>query len=712
MYLLPRSSHYPHQPPTGLSQNLGQVPASPDPTVQASIRRLVTDATTNLYPELEPFSSHPEPLLPQPFPTPRASTPVVRGIPLVSLRALPEKHRSVFPFGLFNAVQSKCFEPVYRTNDNVVVAAPTGSGKTAILELAICKLANERGNENSKIVYQAPTKALCSERARDWQAKFNHMGLACAELTGDTSHAEMKRVGDASIIVTTPEKWDSITRKWEDHRRLLQLVKLFLIDEVHFLKDSRGATLEAVVSRMKTIGANVRFIALSATVPNSDDIAVWLGRSHNDQQLPAHRETFGEEFRPVKLQKFVYGCDCRGNDYVFDKSLEDRLPALVALHSEQKPMLVFCFTRKSCESTAVKLAEYAGVRQGSQAPWPLPKQKIPVLHRELQELVGRGVAFHHAGLDPQDRHTIEENFLNGNLGVICCTSTLAVGVNLPCHTVVLKGTVGFSDEQITEYSDLEVMQMLGRAGRPQFDDSATAIILTRTANKQRYEKMVSGQEILESTLHLHLIEHLNSEVCLGTITDLSSAKKWLAGTFLSVRLRRNPKHYKLTGSISNPTEIDDRLAEICERDLKLLREANIVTKGDKFECTAYGKAMSKYMVEFSTMKTLMGIPRGAGMAQIVCTPPSVLKRHRLTKERRSRYCPRPTSSRSIGSSRQRGLYIVKSATTHLYFTGSRRRSHFHGTKFLFSCRCFWEVCRGLTRKTAPKFVARSWWRRR
>lgn len=546
------------------------------------------------------------------------STPIVNGIPLVSVRqALQSRFQEVFPYELLNAVQSKCFGVVYGSTDNVVISAPTGSGKTAILELAICKLALDRGNENFKIVYQAPTKALCSEKARDWEKKFNHMGLKCAELTGDTSQAEMRRVGEASIIVTTPEKWDSITRKWQDHRKLLQLVELFLIDEVHILKDVRGATLEAVVSRMKTIGANVRFVALSATVPNSDDIAKWLGRNHTTQQLPAHREVFGEEFRPVKLQKIVYGYECNGNDFIFDKFLDNKLPVLLSKHSQRKPILVFCFTRKSCESTAAMLAEYASALSESSSPWPLPKKRIPVISRELQEIIQFGVAFHHAGLDVQDRVAIEQHFLNGELSVICCTSTLAVGVNLPCHTVVMKGTVAFMDGKLQEYSDLEVMQMLGRAGRPQFDTSATAVILTRTANKQRYEKMVSGQEILESTLHLNLIEHLNSEICLGTISDLASAKLWLGGTFLSVRLRRSPDHYRLTGDISNPTQIDDKLEEICERDIKLLQNTQLVTADAKFKCTEYGRAMSKYMVEFETMKLLLKIPRGAGIEALV-----------------------------------------------------------------------------------------------
>lgn len=546
------------------------------------------------------------------------ATPIVHDISLVSLRqALPDKFRAIFPYELFNAVQSKSFHTIYHTNDNVVIAAPTGSGKTAILELAICKLALDRGNENFKIVYQAPTKALCSEKARDWEKKFGHMNLKCAELTGDTSQAEMRRVGDASIIVTTPEKWDSITRKWQDHRRLLQMVELFLIDEVHILKDVRGATLEAVVSRMKTIGANVRFIALSATVPNSDDIARWLGRNHTNQQLPAHRETFGEEFRPVKLQRFVYGFDTNSNDFIFDKFLDQKLPGLISKHARRKPILIFCFTRKSCETTAAMLADFASDRPDGNDLWPIPTQRIPVVNRELQEIVRFGVAFHHAGLEPQDRASVEQNFLKGQLGVICCTSTLAVGINLPCHTVVLKGTVGFMDDQLKEYSDLEVMQMLGRAGRPQFDDSATAIILTRSANRDRYQRMVSGQEVLESTLHLNLIEHLNSEICLGTIHDLSSAKIWLGGTFLSVRLRRNPNYYRLTGGTTNPSEVDDRLEEICERDIKQLQETSLVTDQGTFRCTEYGRAMSKYMVEFQTMKLLLQIPRGVGMEALV-----------------------------------------------------------------------------------------------
>ena len=547
--------------------------------------------------------------------------PVAHGIPLINPRDdLPDRFRAVFPYQLFNAVQSKCFDSVYNSHDNVVVSAPTGSGKTALLELAICKLLVDHPADNFKIVYQAPTKALCSERTRDWEKKFQSQNVSCAELTGDSSEAERRRVGAASIIITTPEKWDSVTRKWQDHRKLLDLVKLFLIDEVHILKDVRGATLEAVVSRMKTIGSDVRFVALSATVPNSEDIATWLGRNHLTQNMPARRETFGEDLRPVKLQKYVYGYDCSGNDFVLDKYLDQKLPLLLCKHTRGKPILIFCFTRKSCEVTATKLAEWWSTTPRENKPWAAPKEYAKVLNPELQELVKFGVGFHHAGLDSGDRNAIEASFSRCDLSVICCTSTLAVGVNLPCQTVVLKGTFGFSNDRLQELSDLEVMQMLGRAGRPQYDDSATAIILTRSSNTARYEKMVSGEETLESTLHLNLIEHLNSEICLGTITDLRSAKAWLCGSFMSVRMRRNPSHYKVASQLPEIDSPQDLPEAMCKRDIHLLQNAGLATKGELLKPTDYAWAMSKYLVRFSTMEMILGMPRRCSMETIVRWP--------------------------------------------------------------------------------------------
>lgn len=310
--------------------------------------------------------------------------PVVQGITLVPTHRLPDRFRSLFHFPLFNAVQSKCFPVVYDTNDNFVLSAPTGSGKTAILELAICRLITNHANGTYKVIYQAPTKSLCSERQRDWQKKFAPLDLQVAELTGDTENAQLRNVQHASIIITTPEKWDSITRRWRDHQKLVQMAKLFLIDEVHILKEDRGATLEAIVSRMKSVGTDMRFVALSATVPNSQDIATWLGRDSMTPQIPAPRERFGEEFRPVPLAKHVCGYHATGNEFVFEKTLNSKLTDVVAKWSQRKPIMVFCFTRASCAETAKLLGNWWASKDANERFWEAPRKRVVVEDKELK----------------------------------------------------------------------------------------------------------------------------------------------------------------------------------------------------------------------------------------------------------------------------------------------------------------------------------------
>ncbi|KAH8730738.1 nucleotide-sugar transporter-domain-containing protein [Phaeosphaeriaceae sp. PMI808] len=542
--------------------------------------------------------------------------PVCQGIPLVPVSALPDRLRTVFPYPTFNAVQSKCFESVFRSDDNFVLASPTGSGKTVILELAVCRAVASNATNQYKVVYQAPTKALCSERQRDWETKFTPLGLKCVELTGDSDSADVGNVQSANIIITTPEKWDSITRKWKDHERLMKLVKVFLIDEVHILKEDRGAVLEAVVSRMKSIGTNVRFVALSATVPNFHDVALWLGKNSSESHKPAANQMFGEEFRPVKLQKHVCGYNSNSNDFAFEKALNAKLPGVISKYSEKKPIMIFCATRASCVSTAKLVANWWTSTAEADRKWNTPTRVISLRNKDLRDIVAAGVTFHHAGLDLEDRIQVEKGFLSHDIHVICCTSTLAVGVNLPCHLVIIKNTVTYTNEGLQEYSDLEMMQMLGRAGRPQFDNTAVAVIMTRQAKVSRYEKMVTGQELLESKLHSNLIEHMNAEIGLGTIRDLASARNWLTGTFFYVRLQQNPNHYRLKGA-GQGQDINEKVDDICFRDIALLREHNLVSGEEYFCCTEFGQVMSRYYISFETMKVFMGIQSKATPSEIL-----------------------------------------------------------------------------------------------
>ena len=574
--------------------------------------------------ELSPtpsFSSSPSPQSSnQPQSILDHAPPTIQGIQLVSLNELPDRLRAVFRHPLFNAIQSKCFPIAYKSNDNLVVSAPTGGGKTAILEMAVCRLASGFKTDQYKIVYMAPTKSLCSERQRDWQLKFAALDLTCAELTGDTEHGQLRKVQSANIVITTPEKWDSMTRKWKDHVRLMQMVKLFLIDEVHILKDVRGATLEAVVSRMKSVGTDVRFIALSATVPNSKDIASWLGRNSANQHEPAQQQRFGEDFRPVRLQKHVVGLPYWGNDFGFEAVCDQKLSAIIAKYSHKKPIMIFCITRKSTISTAKLLANVWASKEPRDRCWVGPSQRITVQDVDLKNTLTSGVAFHHAGLDGVDRHAIERGFLEGQISVICCTSTLAVGINLPCHMVVIKNTMTWSDDGLKEYADLEIMQMLGRAGRPQFDTTAVSVIITKQEKLMKYERLVAGEELLESCLHTHLIDHLNAEIGLGTIYDVQTAKKWLEGTFLYVRLSQNPGHYKLDG-VAVDSNLDNRIERICARDVLLLEDSNLIKyTGSKFTATELGDAMARYYVEFETMQFLLGLEQRAKISDIVSQP--------------------------------------------------------------------------------------------
>lgn len=149
-------------------------------------------------------------------------------IELIMGSSLADIQRSLFKFGVFNAVQSTCFNTVYSSDRNAVISAPTGAGKTVLFELAMLRLFST-STPDAKVVYIAPTKSLCNERALDWTKKFSNSAMNCkvVELTGDTTFGSLHTVGDARIIVTTAEKWDAMTRQWHKYAKLLAKVRLF-----------------------------------------------------------------------------------------------------------------------------------------------------------------------------------------------------------------------------------------------------------------------------------------------------------------------------------------------------------------------------------------------------------------------------------------------------------------------------------------------------
>uniref|UniRef100_A0AAR5PU90 DNA 3'-5' helicase n=1 Tax=Dendroctonus ponderosae TaxID=77166 RepID=A0AAR5PU90_DENPD len=457
----------------------------------------------------------------------------------------------------------------------------------------------------------SPIKALCQERLVDWHKKLSCFGVNCISVTSDNDEVDPRALLQYNIIISTPEKWDVLTRRWKENNKLIDAVSLFLIDEVHLLNaDSRGSTLEVIVSRMKTARGSylfngnakgIRFIALSATIPNIEDIAEWMGQSE-----PAKYFQFSEEVRPVKLNKIVLGYNFNPqvqSVFKFDMSLSYKISGLISKHSEGKPTLIFCNTRKSVEMTANHLVKNLQIRLSHEQKEILMKISQNIADVKLRQNIVHGIAFHHAGLIPNTRHTIEESFKTGQIPVLVTTSTLAMGVNLPAHLVIVKCTKCYSDGGYKDYDEVSIFQMIGRAGRSQFDTSATVLILTSLQDKIKYEQMLSCSQIIESNLHKHLTEHLNAEVVLRTITDLEVAMRWLSSTFLYVRARKSPEKYKLPAGLSKD-KIDKKLLEMCQIDLNKLVATGMIRMNQAIEVTptVIGEIMAKYYVAFETMK--------------------------------------------------------------------------------------------------------------
>lgn len=535
------------------------------------------------------------------------NTPTKQLIPVSSVSG---NFPLAFNFKYFNRMQSEAFETVFQSDRNCVVSAPTGSGKTVLFELAIIRYLNGSANElpNKKALYIAPTKSLCFEIKTQWTKKFPSLTIAL--LTSDSSSHEIDTVKRANIIVATPEKWDLLTRKWTDYNKLFELVQLVLTDEIHTIGEARGATLEAVLTRMNTMGRNVRVVGISATIPNIQDISRWLKQSNTQEEAVALK--FDDSYRQVQLEKHVLGYNFNSkNDFQRDAQYNQKIVDLIVKYSKGRPVLIFCPTRASTMSTAKCISETY------RCPNRVRCETSNVMDGSLRTVMNAGVAFHHAGLMNSDRSYVETSFLNGDITILCATSTLAVGVNLPAYLVIIKGTKIWSVSQQEEYSNLDIQQMIGRAGRPQFEKNGCAIIMTEPAMVHKYENLISGSGILESQLHLNLREHICAEISLGVINSVDTAVSWIKSTFFYIRYCQNKPYYKEILKFSQ-FDINESLTRFCQFIFNLLIEKELITNsGSSITCTAFGHAMVKHYVSFKTTTTILKAKTSAKVQDIL-----------------------------------------------------------------------------------------------
>merc|ERR1719312_2240534 len=215
--------------------------------------------------------------------------------------------------------------------------------------------------------------------------------------------------------------------------------------------------------------------------------------------------------------------------------------------------MIFVHTRNGTANTAMVMKEMAQQNGETSLFQPEESSQLGLAknaieksrNRQLRELFSAGFAMHHAGMLRSDRNLVEKYFASGQIRVLVCTATLAWGVNLPAHGVVIKGTEIYDAKRgsFVDVGILDVLQIFGRAGRPQFDTSGHGIIITTHDKLSHYLSLLTNQFPIESNFVNLICDNLNAEISLGTVTNVDEAVKWLSYTYLFVRMRRNPLVY-------------------------------------------------------------------------------------------------------------------------------------------------------------------------
>jgi ATP-dependent RNA helicase HelY len=400
-----------------------------------------------------------------------------------------------YPFGLDAFQRTACL--ALEQGHGVLVAAPTGAGKTVVGEFAVhLSLAS-----GQKCFYTTPIKALSNQKYADLVERHGpeRVGL----LTGDTSIN-----GDADVVVMTTEVLRNMLYSRSDALRGLGHV---VMDEVHYLADrSRGAVWEEVIIHLPE---HVAVTSLSATVSNAEEFGDWL------VTVRGNTEVVVEEHRPVPLFQHVLlgerlydlfaGPEGDVNPALARKVREQEGPryrergqrpprppvprrpdVLLRLDREGLlPAITFIFSRAGC-AAAVEQCLRAGLKLNTdeerqrvrqhvqQRTRDIPRDDLRVLgYWEWLEGLERGLAAHHAGMLPTFKEVVEELFVAGLVKAVFATETLALGINMPARSVVLEKLVKWNGEAHVDVTPGEYTQLTGRAGRRGIDIEGHAVVL-------------------------------------------------------------------------------------------------------------------------------------------------------------------------------------------------------------------------------------------
>ncbi|MGW5863825.1 DEAD/DEAH box helicase [Streptomyces sp. NPDC055239] len=437
--------------------------------------------------------------------------------------------REMYEFGLDPFQIDAC--RALESGKGVLVAAPTGSGKTIVGEFAV-HLALLQGK---KCFYTTPIKALSNQKYADLSKRYgaDKVGL----LTGDNSVNS-----DAPVVVMTTEVLRNML--YSGSQSLLNLGYV-VMDEVHYLSDRfRGAVWEEVIIHLQE---SVTLVSLSATVSNAEEFGDWLDTVRGDTQVIV------SEHRPVPLFQHVLagrrmydlfeegegqrkavnpdltrmarmeasrsynprdrrkGKMIREADRERERRQRSRIwtpgrPEVIdRLDSEGLlPAITFIFSRAACEA-AVQQCLHAGLRLNDEdaraqvreiveeRTAAIPDEDLHVLgYYEWLEGLERGIAAHHAGMLPTFKEVVEELFVRGLVRAVFATETLALGINMPARSVVLEKLVKWNGEQHADITPGEYTQLTGRAGRRGIDVEGHAVVLWQRAMSPEHLAGLAG----------------------------------------------------------------------------------------------------------------------------------------------------------------------------------------------------------------------------